>query len=901
MGNFAFEEPLTEDMTRYRNADDLSTERPLFAIGSVPDYTNLKFSRQVTLLAAATGESGELLRLAASHDTRWQWGESRDAFLNLSVVDPVDREEETTWASDGLPITQVKYVEGLSNQDYVRWIIVQKQTSTTVLQPEYHPIPLSTNQPKEASSHYLPSHVQPHPVVTLQHSETGGNAHSDVAFSPAAFGHDPMLAIIDECGYWSIWDVLGTWRPGLKTTRLSLRLCGQIDDGILANFSQQASHPASKHGLVAVPNRNGPFFSETSPGKGPWAMPPGPTLLMWRSDKLMAIDMHTGENISPLKKFWNPSDRSRQIIDIQRCLVFEGRVFILTERSILWIEVGAGEREPNLKTILACTHSGTVTDDAKLTLCRVSGTTIMAFIFSNHTGQLSAYWFENNGPAGFPQWQRYITSIPAVDDFQPNTRVHQISVMPAKLSLNGEALPSGLGTFYYQEGVEFYQVNILGEDLSMRYGIYTTSCNTGLSITLPTKRLGGSMTEQRKRWKKKRKTIVRHFGTAFVLPDGVTDSELSMMLARNQNSAEEILPHQELIPKPGFPVRLKLERFCRRIMQKMNDSLELGERGLPRDLFEAIQDMFSEGSRLPLLTWHELFNKVGGQAILDPISNGMEREVEALVDQTDDSKVIAQVRRFGRHESPETLIRLRYVYRELCDMWLEPSQGKLSPRLQDQRKVWVAEIARDLFLSSYAVMIQDVPVLGVGPRDGANHSTAPFSSAMPPSSPASIRSTPPATSPSKSRSDGAIDRLRLLAGSMEPGELGTTKSIDLLSYWPSKRGIDTQGYISSVSLATDDKFREARERLQRKEARLKSHVDKFRRMSAKRQSVGPNEDAVAVSPRPPPMQIMSSQQMPSSSQTQGASVPPLTMSQPTSGAFGDRKKTKKPKRKSGFR
>lgn len=75
MGNFAFEEPLTEDMTRYRNADDLSTERPLFAIGSVPDYTNLKFSRQVTLLAAATGESGELLRLAASHDTRWQWGE----------------------------------------------------------------------------------------------------------------------------------------------------------------------------------------------------------------------------------------------------------------------------------------------------------------------------------------------------------------------------------------------------------------------------------------------------------------------------------------------------------------------------------------------------------------------------------------------------------------------------------------------------------------------------------------------------------------------------------------------------------------------------------------------------------------------------------------------------------
>ena len=899
MGNFAFEEPLTEDMTRYRNADDLSTERPLFALGSVPDYTNINFSRQVTLLAAATGESGELLRLAASHDTRWQWEESRDAFLNLSVVDPVDREEETIWASDGLPITQIKYVEGLSNQDYVRWVIVQKQTSTTVLQPEYHPIPLSTNRPKEDSAHHLPSHVQPHPVVTLQHSETGGNAHSDVAFSPAAFGHDPMLAIIDECGYWSIWDVLGTWRPGLKTTRLSMRLCGHINDGLMANFSQQASHPASKHGLVAVPNRNAAISREASSEKGQWTIPPGPTLLMWRSDKLMAMDMHTGENISSLKKIWNPSDRSRQIIDIQRCLVFEDRVFIVTERSILWMEVDAGE--PSLTTILACPHSGTITDDAKLTLCRVSDTTVMAFIFSNHTGQLAAYWFENNGPAGFPQWQRHITSIPAGDDFQPNTRVHQISVTPANLSLNGEVLPSGLGTLYYHEGVEFYQVNILGGDLSMRYGIYTTSCNTGLSISLPTKRLGGSMTEQRKRWKKKRKTILRHFGTAFILPDGVTDSELSMMLARNQSSTEEILPPQEPIPRPGFPVKLKLERFCHRIMQRMNGSLELGERGLPRDLFEAIQDMFSEGGRLPLLTWHELFNKVGEQAILDPITNGMEREVEALVDQTDDSKVITEVRRFGRHESPDALIRLPRVYKELCDMWIEPVQGKLSPQLQNQRKVWVAEVARDLFLSSYAVMIQDVTVLGPGPHDEANHSTAPSSSAIPPSSPASIRSTPPAASPSKPRSDGAIDRLQLLAGPMEPGDLGSTKSLDLLSYWPTKRGVDTQNYISSVSLATDDKFREARERLQRKEARLKSHVDKFRRMSAKRQSMGPSDDAVAISPRPPPVQIMSSQQMPSSSQSQGPSVPPLAMSQPTSGAFGDRKKTKKPKRKSGFR
>ena len=46
---------------------------------------------------------------------------------------------------------------------------------------------------------------------------------------------------------------------------------------------------------------------------------------------------------------------------------------------------------------------------------------------------------------------------------------------------------------------------------------------------------------------------------------------------------------------------------------------------------------------------------------------------------------------------------------------------------------------------------------------------------------------------------------------------------------------------------------------------------------------------------------MSSQmQVPNSSQTQGFGTPTVTMSQPVAGAFGERKKAKKGKRKSGF-
>ncbi|KAK3186645.1 hypothetical protein K4F52_004686 [Lecanicillium sp. MT-2017a] len=904
MGNFAFDEPLREDMNRYRNADDTLTGKPLFAMGSIPDRSDQAFSRQVSVLATAAGESGELLRLAVAQDTRWQWGEDRDAFLNLSVVDPLDTAEEVTWACDGLPITQVKYAEGLSNQDYVRWIFVQRQTSTTVLQPEYSPVPLSGNQADDAASHQIPSYIQPNPILTLQHSDTGGNAHSDIVFSPAAYGHKPMIAVIDECGYWSIWNILGTRRPGLKTARLSRRVCGHINDGVFTQNFPQTSYPALRHGLVAVPNRNA-TKNRGRPALGKGARPPtGPTLIMWRGDKMEAIDMHTGANASPTEKFWTAADRSTQIFDVQRCPAFEDRIFVLTDQSVLWMRVDVGKP---LSNILICPHGGTVTNHASMTLCQISDTTVMAFVISTQTGQLSVYWFENNSPAGVPQWQKHITSIPAGNDFQPDSRVHQISITPARLLLDGETSPSGLGSLYYREGIEFYQVNIFGVNLSMRYGIYTTNCNSNIDMALPTKRLGWSTTEQRKRWKRKRKNFVRYFGTAFVLPDGVTDDELSKMLARNQGTSEELLPPESVVTAPKQPLKLNLEKFCQNVMQKMTESLQHGERGLPKDLFEAIRDMFSESSRLPLLTWYELFNQVGEQAILEPIENGMESEVENLIDQTDGNRVITQVRRFGQREGPDSLMSLSYLYKELSDLWLEPVQSTLSSEVQAQRRIWVAEVARDMFLSGYAVMIQDVPMLGPSSADEAHYSGTPASPAMPPSSPASMRSTPPAASPGKT--DAAVDRLRLLAGSMEPGELGTTKSLDLLSYWPTERGVDTQDYISSVSLATDDKFREARERLQRKEARLKSHVDKFRRLSAKRQSMGPDGEAigfsprpaVGLSPRPPPVQIMSSQQGPSSSQTQAYSVPPVTMSQPVSGAFGDRKKTKKPKRKSGFR
>jgi RNA polymerase I-specific transcription initiation factor RRN6 len=116
-----------------------------------------------------------------------------------------------------------------------------------------------------------------------------------------------------------------------------------------------------------------------------------------------------------------------------------------------------------------------------------------------------------------------------------------------------------------------------------------------------------------------------------------------------------------------------------------------------------------------------------------------------------------------------------------------------------------------------------------------------------------------------------------------------------------------------VAIAEDRKFDDARQRLQKIETRRKAFSDKYKRASqlpppsssSLRQGFGSqaeqHQDSLNVPIRPAaPMmgQIMSSQAMPGSSQSQGP--PQVTMSQPVSGAFGERKKAKK-KKKSGFR
>lgn len=281
--------------------------------------------------------------------------------------------------------------------------------------------------------------------------------------------------------------------------------------------------------------------------------------------------------------------------------------------------------------------------------------------------------------------------------------------------------------------------------------------------------------------------------------------------------------------------------------------------------------------------------------------------MESLLDENDEKIVITQLRRYSAGEDSMSLVSLQYLQRYFSEVWLNPVKGVISEDMQRIRRIWVTELAREAFLSSYGIMFQNIPVLGPASsevteeeshRSQAESLTLSSQITAPSRSSSRDIGSSPASSPAASTvspdADGAIQRLRLLAQSLDTDKLDASKRSKILSYWPKERGIDPNDYVSTLARANEELFRDAKERLKRKEAKRKAHTEKFKRPAFMRQGL-PEINPMAPM-RPQPMQVMSSQAAPAATQTQ---VPIMAMSQPVPGTFGDRKKKKK--KKSGFR
>lgn len=616
MGNGVVSDILKEDMDRFERSEDHSSDGPLLAVGQMSDVRDLSNMKGLPLLAIATGASGEQLRLARSEESLWQWEDHDDAMLNLSIINPTHKEEEAVWEGNGLPILRIRFATSTWEYGSIRWLLIQTQTSTTILQPEYHPVPVPDDHNSGSSMPRAPSYINPNPLITLQHHQTGGNAHSDVCFNPPSLGSPPQIAVIDECGYWSVWGVLGTWQVSKKTLRLSLYKCGHISEGILGTIPSNPPHQAERHGMLRVgraeldPPANVSLKREEHIKA---TLGPSQYMLLWNSQRLEVMDLESDTALPRREILSQTATRPDWILDVQSSVTNENHVFVLTARQIIWLDLfGTGRHDqatfrPDI--LQACSHFGIGNEHCRMSICRAADNdnyTNLVFVYSPTSDQVAVYWFTLDSDTSLPQWHRFVTSLSGAGDSLLSGKVQQLRVHPARIEQSPKANETGPGAGYLHSDTKFYQVNILGEDLSVRYCICATSTNQSPEVALPSSRVGWSKSEERRRWKKKRKQFMRHLGNTFVLPDGMTDSQMESLLRRPESGAPDQSYSSHRVESGSRGVMLKFDRVAQVINSLLQESLTSEATGLPTQLIAAVQEVVQRGvseGRLPLVSW----------------------------------------------------------------------------------------------------------------------------------------------------------------------------------------------------------------------------------------------------------------------------------------------------------
>ena len=621
MGNSVLRDILKEDHDHFKTLNDDVSSGPLLAVGQI---TRVKASRggtTATVLAVATGESGHRLRIVRMTESDWQWGDDADVTLSQMIIDPDNKEEEIIWAENALPITTIKFASSANKQNTTRWIFVQKQTSTTILQPQYLEVPIAHGAPDESNDITTPSCIDPCPVLAISHKETGGNTHVDVALSPGSDQRPRQVIILDECGYWTIWTITGSNKIGSKGYKKALTTCGHISDGVIEQIPQPSSYPAEMHRmlLVGAPRRGKSGSIEELDLSRESAH--SRYLLLWNQKKFVVFDLMLVKFLPTIADFTATKRRLDYILDIQPSPCISSHVFILTKGWLFWVDVLAsgsdeeqGSSRPRIITAVA--HSNTYQEHSRLSVSRCSGgeNTSLVLLYSTGERHATVLWFSIQPITKTFTWHSSNTILPDLNSKASVCQIDQLHISSTNLKSQGKILGKGVGSTYKRSGTEFFQGKTLCNDLNVQEFVFSTSLDHTLDIVIPNARIGWSEHAQEIQQRWKQRSWARRIGNAFVIPDSLNLDEMETtvqsqgsMRKRHHKARNNMLGEDNASSLPG---KIKIRRFCEALSAILLSADTGAEAIIPLELIEGVRntiETLSSTESIPLLTWYVPF------------------------------------------------------------------------------------------------------------------------------------------------------------------------------------------------------------------------------------------------------------------------------------------------------
>jgi len=496
----------------------------LFSVGEVADLREGESNKGHPVLAVASGVSGNVLRLISLAREKWVWTEA-----DIRVdVHSANNKLEGDGFQDVVPISLVKFAIDSRKHDPIRWLIVQNGASTTIYEPELRAIPMpAAKLLGRVSGQSVASQFFDNSLFTIPCEQTGGSLQADVCFTRPAEADTPRLAIIDQAGYWSLWDIKGrlTARPKNLTPVLKMR--GNSISGSISKLPSNSMNELQPHKILwlaleqetpKVPSHSArhtrsaaaPSHGSVEPEPEPEQQPPRRLLLLCSPRTLHVFDL-AAQKLHSVSHLVLPKATHR-ILGVAPSRLDPAQAFILTSTTLFWVAVRDGKRKSlTLDILVSCPHQKDV-NDPTLRLDVSPGAYVNGLmacfvcVRSTKDTEMTVFWFLNPEP-GTPVWyHRDLVSLNS-----PSTFIG-LGVLPAGRRMGNEPT-SAAGRAMRKAQLRFFQLLTLGKDLDVHSALCAWSDEPGVSVPPPDTKEAVEEDGQR------RLKLLQSLTDAFAVPD----------------------------------------------------------------------------------------------------------------------------------------------------------------------------------------------------------------------------------------------------------------------------------------------------------------------------------------------------------------------------------------------
>ncbi|KAI0439754.1 RNA polymerase I-specific transcription initiation factor RRN6-like protein [Xylaria telfairii] len=879
LGNHMLHDLLEENLA-LSSQPESSRHTCLFALGELTD-TSLRRHAGVSLVVTVTGSAKNVLRLARLDQERSTWPQEPNVSVRLADA---PTEKPALWIDeDPGPIRRVKCMVDHKPYKPTRWLAVQRDSGTTIFQPEYRKAPEDDSLKGDASR------IAANPLFRLSREQTGGNIHSDVSFNPGTRSNPPQVAIIDERGFWSIWDVGYTRSTSSNKSISSLKVCGHIDHGVLEQLPYRDRSHTRWHKILWVGRSEDnldllsklDLDADSEELDSQSAFPPlqrSSSLLVCNPQQVRLLDLNTGVYLPDLDFLRH--DNIDSILDVH--ITYDPQYFYVLTTSKLFVVraysrpgLGWDRPEKAWSVSFSTPHFRSPFDQSlRIALTpdvKSDQTTSLVFIYSSTNPWIDLFSFEFSPKD--PNRVRCRANVPGLSSLQStvfNSAIRTLCINLTPIIVKEPSSLTKMGQDLAKQRLKLYQITALRSDMSLVSALCVYSLSSSAQIRVPNVKVS-------RRSRIGPQKALQRLSYDFVVDDDSVTSEedVQRVSYRNVKTFYEHLNSISINLNKGRTAKSAIGVYnsLETVRHHIEDAINMGS--MPTRTLLQIMPNSEQVPRhlVPAIEWEteiERLNNIGPSIAV---------------------KLLDMLR-------PRLCLSISTPLQETYSRFLEIVNSLHSGDNDDARERRVVAISEqvtfDLYLSLHCIGYRNP---GSGPSQATAEEEMLLGSQAEtlPSSPMRFESPTPTTCSQASNpeavegEDPSMTFLRAYTGT---GKFVPEKNFELLDKW--QLGAEPSDYMFDLDRNVDEDAGRLRK------VKQMARADRKRRRAATLIQLSQEPELPATQPNPDTT-MFSSQPPGMSSQRQMIhSDPLLVMSQPTIGAFGRRPNKKIKKRKGGF-